>query len=63
MYNSFMNGYSPGYGTGYNQNNYGNYGMMQSQIPSQSIAQTSLQGMQTGQIKGRKGKDYEDFLF
>lgn len=39
MYNSFMNGYSPGYGTGYNQNNYGNYGMMQSQIPAQSIAQ------------------------
>lgn len=37
MYNSFMNGYSPGYGTGYNQNNYGNYGMMQSQIPAQSI--------------------------
>lgn len=49
MYNSFMNGYNPGYGTGYNQNNYGNYGMMQSQIPAQSIAQTSLQGMQTGQ--------------
>lgn len=44
-----MNGYNPGYGTGYNQNNYGNYGMMQSQIPTQSIAQTSLQGMQTGQ--------------
>lgn len=41
MYNSFMNGYSPGYGTGYNQNNYGNYGMMQSQIPAQSIAQAS----------------------
>lgn len=49
MYNNYMNGYNPGYGTGYNQNNYGNYGMMQSQIPTQSIAQTSLQGMQTGQ--------------
>lgn len=49
MYNNYMNGYNPGYGTGYNQNNYGNYGMMQSQIPAQSIAQTSLQGMQTGQ--------------
>ncbi len=49
MYNSFMNGYSPGYGTGYNQNNYGNYGMMQSQIPAQSIAQASPQSMQTGQ--------------
>lgn len=41
MYNSFMNGY--------NQNNYGNYGMMQSQIPAQSIAQASPQSMQTGQ--------------
>ena len=49
MYNSFMNGYNPGYGTGYNQNNYGNYGMMQSQIPAQSIAQASPQSMQTGQ--------------
>lgn len=32
MYNSFMNGYNPGYGTGYNQNNYGNYGRIYTKV-------------------------------